>query len=61
MHFRSGAERTTDYDEIRAWEEFFKIFDDNELAFLHQHERPGGKTSRFFKFVNRKSLRSAGV
>ena len=36
-----------------SWEEFFKVFDDNELAFLHQDETSGGKTSRFFKFVNR--------
>lgn len=31
------------------WDEFFQIFDDNKLAFLHQEE--GG--SRFNKFVER--------
>lgn len=32
-----------------SWDEFFKTFDQNELAFLYQDE-PG---SRFAKFVNR--------
>lgn len=35
------------------WDEFFRIFDENELAFLHQDETEGGKTSRFSKFVRR--------
>jgi hypothetical protein len=35
------------------WEEFFAIFDRNRLAFLHQDETAGGKTSRFHKFVER--------
>jgi hypothetical protein len=34
------------------WDEFFEIFDENELAFLHQEETKEG-TSRFNKFVNR--------
>lgn len=32
-----------------GWEEFFRIFDANELAFLRQQE----KDSRFSKFVQR--------
>jgi hypothetical protein len=36
-----------------SWEEFFKIFDDNDLAFLYQEETGGGGTSRFNKFVER--------
>jgi hypothetical protein len=35
------------------WEEFFQIFEENELALLHQDETASGKTSRFAKFVNR--------
>ncbi|MER9180545.1 hypothetical protein [Mesorhizobium sp. M0767] len=35
------------------WDEFFRIFDENELAFLYQDETSGGKTSRFNKFVER--------
>jgi hypothetical protein len=31
------------------WDEFFRIFDDNNLAFLHQEEGQ----SRFNKFVER--------
>ena len=36
------------------WDEFFRIFEENDLAFLHQDEVAGGKTSRFNKFVARK-------
>jgi hypothetical protein len=35
-----------------SWDEFFKIFDENRLAFLYQDETGGG-TSRFNKFVDR--------
>ncbi len=36
-----------------SWEEFFDTFDQKNLAFLYQEEAPGGKLSRFFKFINR--------
>jgi len=39
-------------DEI-DWDEFFRIFDENKLAFLHQDQTADGKTSRFNKFVAR--------
>jgi hypothetical protein len=35
------------------WDDFFSIFDENNLAFLHQDETKDGKTSRFSKFVSR--------
>lgn len=35
-----------------SWEEFFEIFEQNELAFLYQEDVQGG-TSRFNKFVER--------
>ena len=35
------------------WDEFFRIFDENELAFLHQEKTKDGGTSRFNKFVAR--------
>jgi hypothetical protein len=35
-----------------SWDEWFRIFDDRNLAFLYQ-ERKGGKISRFFKLVER--------
>ena len=41
--------------ESISWEDFFEIFDENDLALLHQHEIHG-KTSRFFKFVNRGTM-----
>ncbi|MEY4669347.1 MAG: hypothetical protein RL518_2046 [Pseudomonadota bacterium] len=36
-----------------GWDEFFKIFDRNKLAFLHQDQTASGQESRFCKFVAR--------
>jgi hypothetical protein len=36
-----------------AWDEFFRKFDESELAFLHQDRTAQGKPSRFHKFVRR--------
>lgn len=36
-----------------TWEEFFDIFERNDLAFLYQEEVSGGGVSRFNKFVER--------
>ena len=36
-----------------SWDDFFKTFDDRNLAFLHQDRTKDGSTSRFFKFVHR--------
>lgn len=36
-----------------GWDEFFDIFDKNELAFLYQDKTADGKKSRFSKFVER--------
>src|ERR671939_1391130 len=50
--------------EETSWEEFFQIFEDSNLAFLHQDEIGSGQTSRFFKFIARdsgsRSKRSSG-
>ena len=46
------AERDERLEPI-SWEEFFEIFDENDLALLEQDETKDGGTSRFFKFVNR--------
>lgn len=49
-----------DFDEPEAkleeisWDEFFRIFDENRLAFLYQDKTDGGRTSRFSKFVARR-------
>lgn len=37
-----------------SWDEFFKIFDNNNLRFLYQEELKDGGKSRFFKFVSDK-------
>lgn len=36
-----------------SWDEFFGIFEDRKLAFLHQDMTEDGQTSRFNKFVDR--------
>lgn len=46
------GEQDEELDQIE-WDEFFRIFDENKLAFLHQEKVEGGKTSRFNKFVAR--------
>jgi hypothetical protein len=49
----TSARRRKRLEEI-DWDEFFRIFDENRLAFLHQDEtRDSGGTSRFNKFVER--------
>lgn len=35
------------------WDEFFKGFEENKLAFLYQDETSAGGESRFSKLVNR--------
>ncbi|NGP18605.1 hypothetical protein [Devosia aurantiaca] len=39
--------------EAIEWDEFFDIFDENNLAFLYQDRTADGGESRFNKFVNR--------
>lgn len=46
------GEKEEEFDEI-DWDEFFKIFDQNKLAFLYQDKTKDGGTSRFNKFVER--------
>lgn len=36
-----------------SWEEFFEIFDENNLEFLYQEETKNANESRFFKFVSK--------
>ncbi|HET9710584.1 MAG TPA: hypothetical protein VFP64_01840 [Pyrinomonadaceae bacterium] len=45
----SGEQRL---EEI-SWDELFRIFDENKLAFLYQEETKDGGESRFSKFVER--------
>ena len=39
-------------DEV-PWDDFFRTFERNKLAFLYQDKTKDGATSRFFKFVRR--------
>jgi hypothetical protein len=36
-----------------SWDEWFRVFDENNLAFLYQERAAGGGLSRFFKLVER--------
>ena len=45
----SGEERL---EEI-SWDDFFKGFEENNLAFLYQEKTKDGKQSRFSKLVDR--------
>lgn len=47
----SGEERL---EEI-GWDEFFREFDRNKLAFLYQEKTKDGKQSRFSKLIDRDS------
>lgn len=49
INFPGGAEETL---ENTSWDEFFRIFDERQLAFLYQEDTAEGKQSRFCKFVD---------
>jgi len=36
-----------------AWDEWFRKFEESDLAFLYQQEKAGGEDSTFFKLVSR--------
>lgn len=38
-----------------SWDDFFRVFDENDLDFLYQEETADGSQSRFFKFVEKGS------
>jgi hypothetical protein len=38
-----------------TWDEFFKAFEENRLAFLYQEETRSGEESRFSKLISRDS------
>jgi hypothetical protein len=56
---RKGGVLRIDFGEPNAeferieWDEFFQIFDENKLTFLHQDKTSDGKMSRFNKFIER--------
>ena len=50
----SGEERL----EAITWDEFFKGFEENKLAFLYQEETSAGDESRFSKLIDRESAKS---
>jgi hypothetical protein len=51
IDFPGGAGE--DQLEHISWDEWFEIFDRNDLAFLYQTEKADGEDSTFFKLVRR--------
>lgn len=45
-------EKDEDLTEVE-WEDFFRIFEESNLAFLYQEETASGEKSRFNKFIER--------
>jgi hypothetical protein len=45
--------------EAISWDEFFKGFEENQLAFCYEDEKKAGSQSRFSKLVNRDSPQEA--
>ncbi|HEX7049951.1 MAG TPA: hypothetical protein VF188_07025 [Longimicrobiales bacterium] len=43
-----------------SWDEFFRKFDEKDLAFLYQDRTASGETSRFYKLVDRATAEEAG-
>ncbi len=46
--------------EAISWDEFFRGFEENKLAFLYQDESKAGDESRFSKLINRDSAEEMG-
>ena len=46
------GEKEESFEEI-SWDEFFEVFEESGLAFLHQDKTADGSESRFSKFVRR--------
>jgi hypothetical protein len=44
------GEKEEELSEI-SWDDFFRVFDENNLVFLYQDQTADGSESRFFKFV----------
>jgi hypothetical protein len=44
--------------EAISWHEFFKGFEENELAFLYEDEEKAGSQNRFSKLINRDAAQS---
>lgn len=51
VDFPGGAGE--DAREHISWDEWFKKFEDNSLAFLYQEHKASGEDSTFFKLVKR--------
>lgn len=55
LHIDFG-ESDESLEEI-SWQEFFRTFEQMDLAFLYQERTPDGDASRFFKLVQRNNFK----
>ena len=53
IDFPGGA--SSDQFEHVDWDEWFRIFDESDLAALYQEEKASGEDSTFFKLVSREN------
>lgn len=49
LRFKFGDSGSDRLEEV-SWEEFFKTFDDRDLAFVYQEQLKNGNQSNFFRF-----------
>jgi hypothetical protein len=52
IHFPDSEDIDRKTEEL-SWEDFFTLFEQNDLEFLYQEKTLDGKQSRFGKFVSR--------
>lgn len=57
IDFPDGPEPKLEHIE---WDEWFRKFDENQLAFLYQEKTATGKLSRFNKLVKRETIQGGG-
>jgi hypothetical protein len=53
IDFPGGA--GDEYFEPMEWDDWFRKFDENDLAFLYQETKADGSDSTFFKLVSREN------
>lgn len=49
-------EKNVDQVKNISWEQFFKLFEQHQLAFVYKHENFGGKNSNAHRFVFRDDI-----
>ncbi len=53
IHFKEQSKSDEDTFEQINWDEFFNVFEKNDLALLYQEQKADGQDSTFHKLVSR--------